>query len=131
MQTYISHMYYVIVLYALQYVEKSCQHCLCAFLTSNQLQKFSSLSGSHGLKFKCSMTPGARTILYGSRDGYQYEAWSKRKLLAASLQSGGNLAFTGENKLFDVSTTQKWLILSNKTTIQTKMESRCIVVSKG
>ena len=43
---------------------------------------------------------------------------------AASLQSVRNLAFTGKDKLFDVSTTQKLLILPNKTTIQTKMESR-------
>ena len=45
-----------------------------------------------------------------SRDGYQYEgnvACRRLRQVAASLQSVGNLVFTGENKLFDVSTTQK------------------------
>ena len=34
-------------------------------------------------------------------------ACSRLRQVAASLQSVGNLVFTGENKLFDVSTTQK------------------------
>jgi len=41
---------------------------------------------------------------HGSRDGYQYEgnvACSRLRQVAASLQSVGNLVFTGENKLFE------------------------------
>jgi len=47
---------------------------------------------------------------HGSRDGYQYEgniACRRLRQVAASVQSLGKLAFTGENKLFNMYTTQK------------------------